>query len=258
MTAWRHAIVDSLDAAAAAAARAVVHTINTSTAPVDLALTGGGAGNLLTERLAASPDVDWSRVRLWYGDERWVPLDDDARNDRVAVLAQSTHPSFAQAQLNRVAGSDTSSTPEEAARAYADALSTSTGNLPGHVPSLDIVVLGVGPDGHVASIFPGHIPSDAAEDRTVIAVHHSPKPPPTRVSFSLATIRATRQVVLLAAGEEKADAVRRILAAETQRDGHAEQRAGNPGGELPKTAIELPAAWAQGRESTLLISTTLS
>ena len=97
--------------------------------------------------------------------------------------------------------------PEEGARRYAQALAE-------HVPStvLDVVVLGIGPDGHVASLFPGASTLDADERELCLGVHDSPKPPLERITLSLAVLRAARSCVVLATGASKADAVNAMLA----------------------------------------------
>ena len=104
----------------------------------------------------------------------------------------------------------------------------------GELPPLDIALLGVGPDGHVASVFPGH-PELEIEEATVVAVHDSPKPPPLRVSMTLPLIRTAAHVWFVVAGEDKAEAVGRLLA----------------GGPLEQT----PACGARGTVSTRLYGT---
>ncbi|MCD7101932.1 6-phosphogluconolactonase [Pseudoclavibacter sp. 13-3] len=206
----------------------------------NLALTGGTAGSAVTQSLAEHAEVDWSQVHLWYGDERWVTRGSAERNDVVALDARHRRAAFAEAELHRIAAADDGLTVEGAASAYAVDLAA---NVPvrdpqSALPALDLVLLGVGPDGHVASIFPDHqsaVAGSADSPASTIAVRSSPKPPPTRVSLTLSTIRAARHVVLIACGDEKRAAVRGIL------------------GDAP-----LPAALARGRRSTLLISTPQS
>ena len=186
-------------------------------------LTGGGAGTAMLAAVAEDPDfsrVDWSRVSIWWGDERFLPTGDPQRNDtgaREALLDRlpdlptaNVHPMPAGPDSEHTA--DPSGDVEAAAARYAEELSAaaadpvigSSGQLPG-IPHLDVVLLGVGPDGHVASLFPERPDPDPAA--TVIAVTGSPKPPPTRLSLTLRVINSADEVWLLATGAEKADAV---------------------------------------------------
>ena len=100
------------------------------------------------------------------------------------------------------------------------------------MPSFDVLMLGIGPEGHVASLFPGR--PELGDTRPVVAVRDSPKPPPTRLSLTLPSIQAAREVWILAAGEEKADAVALALT-----------------GDGPEGPV--PAAGARGRQRTLFL-----
>jgi 6-phosphogluconolactonase len=105
---------------------------------------------------------------------------------------------------------------DAAAAAYAKELAAAAADAPSPVPGVpyfDVLLLGVGPDGHVASLFPGH-PGFAVPEGTAIAVRESPKPPPTRVSLTLPALQAARQTWLLAGGSGKADAIARALGGE--------------------------------------------
>ncbi|SDY02411.1 6-phosphogluconolactonase [Modestobacter sp. DSM 44400] len=178
-------------------------------------LTGGGIGTAVLQRvaeLAAEPEhavVDWSGVDVWWGDERFVPVDDPERNelgakeallDRVVTDPERVHP-----MPSSDAGFDE---PEDAAAWYAEELAAAAGDG-GPLPRFDVLLLGMGPEGHVASIFPE---SPAARDeRPVVAVRNCPKPPPTRVSLGFPAITSAEEVWLLVSGEGKADAVARAL-----------------------------------------------
>ncbi|MEU5383427.1 6-phosphogluconolactonase [Kitasatospora cineracea] len=172
-----------------------------------LVLTGGRNGNALLAALAAHPArdaVDWAHVDLWWGDERYLPAGDPERNAvQAAAFLDAVRP--LGARVHEMPPADGSTPAEDAAEQYAAELAAAA--APGErLPLFDVLLLGVGPDAHVASLFPGH-PGVEQADGTVIAVHDSPKPPPTRLSLTLPALHHARQVWLLAAGPDKADAV---------------------------------------------------
>lgn len=173
-----------------------------------VALTGGSMGSAIIGALAASPLralVDWSRVDVWWGDERYLDAGDPDRNDTQNDDAGLTGLGLDDARIHRVAGPDASASAEASADAYAAALREhGTG-------AFDVVLLGVGPDGHVASLFPHH-PAQRIEDAIAVAVHDSPKPPPDRVSLTFECLNRTQEVWFLVAGDDKADAVAAALA----------------------------------------------
>ena len=150
-----------------------------------IALTGGGVGTKVLVDLNASPArdaVDWRRVEIFWGDERFVPADDPDRNEKQARDALLDHVPVDPARVHAMAPSDGEfgDDVDAAAAAYAALIDARDG--------LDVVMLGMGGEGHVASIFPE---SPAVYDtRPVVAVRNCPKPPPTRVSLTLPTIRA--------------------------------------------------------------------
>jgi 6-phosphogluconolactonase len=230
-----HATADLL--AKAAAARLVTRLVDAQAARgiASIVLTGGRVGGAVLRELRDNPArdaVDWSRVEMWWGDERWLPDGDAERNDKqarddllasIAVDPARVHP-FPAAD-GRYAGD-----PEAAAAAYAAELAAATRPEDhGPVPRFDVLMLGVGEEGHVASIFPE---SPAAyETRPVVAVRGSPKPPPTRLTLTFPAIAAATDVWLMAAGAEKAGAIALAL--------------GGAG------AIQVPAAGVHGRARTL-------
>jgi 6-phosphogluconolactonase len=168
-----------------------------------VALTGGSMGSALVAALAEHPQrqiVDWSRVHVWWGDERYLPAGDADRNDTQNDRAGLTRLGLLPEHVHRVAGPDTSRSAEAAAAAYEQALRDHGAGM------WDIALLGVGPDGHVASLFPGH-PAQLTDDVLAVAVHDSPKPPPDRVSITLTCLGNSRQVWFVVAGADKADAV---------------------------------------------------
>jgi 6-phosphogluconolactonase len=176
-------------------------------------LTGGGVGIAALSAVRRSPAhaaVDWRRVDVWWGDERFVAADDPERNDlqaRRALLDSldldpaRVHPMGA---LGGIDGDD----PDSAAARYADELRAAA--PPGfEVPPFDVLLLGMGPEGHTASIFPE---SPAAhDDRLVVGVHGCPKPPPTRVSLGFAALNRAREVWMVVAGVDKAAMVATAL-----------------------------------------------
>jgi 6-phosphogluconolactonase len=147
--------------------------------------------------------VDWRRVDIFWGDERFVAADDDERNEKQARQALLDHIDLDPARVHPMApsGGEFGDDVDAAAQAYASLLDGRDG--------FDVVMLGMGPEGHVASVFPE---SPAVyDDRTVVAVRNCPKPPPTRVSLTLPTIRSAAEVWLMVAGQAKAGAVAMAL-----------------------------------------------
>ena len=198
-----------------------------------LALTGGGTGIATLEALrrgAARLAVDWSRVDVWWSDERYLPSGDPERNETQARAALLDHVEVDPARVHPMPalGGPDGKDVDAAAQRYADELAAAAPHGRG-VPAFDVLLLGMGPEGHVGSIFPE---SPAAHDeRYVVGVHGCPKPPPTRISFGFPAITAAREVWLLVAGAEKAGAVAMALSG-----------AGR---------VAVPAAGAVGRTQTL-------
>lgn len=200
--------------ASAAAARLITRIVDVQAArgSASVVLTGGRNGNGLLAALAQSPArdaVDWARLDLWWGDERFLPEGDPERNVTQARAALLDAVPLDPARVHPMAPSDGphGSDVEAAAAAYATELAAAARPEDhGGVPAFDVLMLGVGPDTHVASLFPEH-PATRETVRTVVGVHGAPKPPPTRISLTFPAIRAAREVWLLAAGEDKAGAV---------------------------------------------------
>lgn len=177
-----------------------------------IVLTGGSMGGLALRSLPAAQGIDWSKVHFWWGDERFVASGDPDRNDVEADHAALDALPVPEENVHRVSGPDRVASAEESAAAYSDALRAPK---PGD-GVFDVVMLGMGPDGHVASLFPHH-PGQRADDAIAVAVHESPKPPPDRVSLTFECLNRSRQVWLLVAGAEKADAVAAAHAAGADR-----------------------------------------
>ena len=173
-----------------------------------IVLTGGGIGGATLRELAASPArdaIDWGRLDVWWGDERFLPAGHPDRNEtqaREALLSQVPLDSNRVHPMASTDGPDGDDMDAAASR-YADQLATAGAPF-------DVLLLGVGPDGHVASLFPGAPALD--EERTVLPVRGASPTTPARISLCMGTINTAREVWLLAAGEEKSAAVKAALA----------------------------------------------
>ena len=202
-------VFDDAAALAAAVASDFLEVVYSPPAgPVhEIALTGGTIAVEVHRAIAsqaAGSDMDWSRVQFWFGDERFVGRDSSDRNAvqaREAMLDQ-----LAGAIVHEIPSTDDVATAQEAADAYAATVrSEGTGGF-------TVAMFGLGPDGHVASLFPGHASLDVT-DAIAIAELDSPKPPSERVSLTFEALnRQTGQQWFLVSGEEKAEAVARALA----------------------------------------------
>lgn len=197
-----------------------------------ICLTGGTVGIGVLAAAGASPErdtVDWSSVHFWWGDERWVPADSDDRNDKQARSALLDRLSIAETNIHPFPASDGGLGLEEAAEAYERELAGCVSKKTG-LPRFDITFLGVGPDGHIASLFPDRAGIRETQ-RSVIAVRDSPKPPPERLSLTRPVINASARIWLVLAGTDKASALGLALAGASY--------------------TEVPAAGAKGRKRTV-------
>lgn len=173
-----------------------------------IGLTGGSIADALhreVARLADASGVDWGAVDFWFGDERFVPADSPDRNvgqARAAFLDQ-----VGASRVHAVPASDEVADVVAAAAAYAREVEEHRAG------GFDVLMLGVGPDGHVASLFPGH-PGLQVTGAITTAVRDSPKPPPERVTFTFEALARSRAVWFVVSGDGKADAVARALADE--------------------------------------------
>ena len=200
--------------AEAAAARLVTRIVDAQAARgrAHVVLTGGGVGTATLKALAGTPArdaVDWSAVDVWWGDERFLPEGHADRNVTQARAALLDHVPLDEAGVHPMpaSGGSWGEDVDAAATAYAEELARAAKpEERAGVPTFDVLMLGVGPDGHVASLFPEH-PALHETDRTVVGVRGAPKPPPVRISLTMPVIRTASEVWLLAAGAEKATAV---------------------------------------------------
>jgi 6-phosphogluconolactonase len=217
------------------AARMLVRLIDAQSArgTASIVLTGGGVATSVYQAMAGSPAlgaVDWSRVDVWWSDERFLPAGHPDRNEVQARAALLDAVPLDPSRVRPMPASDgpDGDDPEAAAASYADALADAASGS-AVLPHFDLLLLGVGEDGHCASVFPEH--PVAYEQRPVAAVRGAPKPPPVRITFTLPTLNTAEEVWFMAAGSAKAAAV-----------GMAISGAG---------AIQVPAAGVHGVSRTL-------
>jgi 6-phosphogluconolactonase len=203
--------------ARAVAARLIVKVIDAQAerGEAGVVLTGGGIATAVYQavhELPARDAVDWSRVDLWWGDERFLPDGHPERNETQARRALLDMLPLNPARVHPMPSSDgpDGADPEAAAVRYAAALATAARPGTATLPHFDVLLLGVGEDGHVASIFPEH--PVAYETRPVGAVRGSPKPPPVRLTLTRSAINSADEVWLIVSGTAKARAVGMALA----------------------------------------------
>ena len=174
-----------------------------------VALSGGSTPRALYERLAQSPlseSVDWATVHVFWGDERMVPPDDIESNYRIARETLLAHVPIPAANIYPVP--TIGGTAEAAARAYEETLIAAFGS---ELPRFDLILLGLGPDGHTAALFPGQPEAVRPSAALAAAVHNAPKPPPVRITCTYRLINAAANVLFLVAGTDKALALREVL-----------------------------------------------
>jgi 6-phosphogluconolactonase len=178
--------------------------------------------------------LDWSKVDVFWGDERFVPSDSPDRNDTPAEKLLFAAAPFSAATRYSMppAGGEYGDDLDAAASGYAATLHEARRpSDDGEVPSFDVALIGIGPDGHCCSLFPDH-PSARDLSAPVIPVRNSPKPPPLRMSLSFDALNTANEIWMVASGNGKADAVAAALAPDAERE-------------------HVPAAGARGRERTL-------
>jgi 6-phosphogluconolactonase len=213
-------LVSAIQAAVAARGRALI------------VLTGGGNGIGLLKYLGTpGQQIDWSKVHLFWGDERYVPEDDDERNEKQAREALLDHIDIPPSQVHPMAASDGGFGNDLAAAALAYEQLLAANAAPGEpAPNFDVHLLGMGPEGHINSLFPD-TRAVLETTRMVVPVGDSPKPPPQRITLTLPAIQRSREVWLMVSGAGKADAAAAAI-----------------GGAQP---VSVPAAGAIGLETTL-------
>lgn len=195
-----------------------------------IVLTGGGTGIGLLKRVGErSDEVDWEKVHLYWGDDRFVPADDDDRNEKQAREALLDYIDIPDVNVHAMPASDGEfgDDLDAAAEGYGQLLAA-TFDAP--EPEFDVHLLGMGGEGHINSLFP-NTAAVRETQRLVVGVSDSPKPPPRRITLTLNAVRRSREVWLVVSGAAKAEAVAAAL------------DSADP--------VDVPAAGAVGREATV-------
>lgn len=243
---------DSSLLAATVAARLITRLVDVQNerGSATVVLTGGSIGTAALAAVADSPAcsaVDWSRVDFWWGDERFLSASDPDRNAVQARSALLGKLGLAESQVHEFGSSDDFADQDAAAADYASRLQDAAdaeralagdgddGDRAGdrqdpRLPRFDVLLLGVGPDAHIASLFP-EMPGIRTKDQTVVGVAGAPKPPPLRISLTLEALNSAQEIWIAAGGQDKAGAVGLALAG-----------AGT---------VQVPASGARGQRKTL-------
>jgi 6-phosphogluconolactonase len=223
---------DALVAAAGERLISVVEAAVAARGKALVVLTGGGNGERLLKFLAGQAGrLDWAKVHLFWGDERYVAEDDDERNEKQARTALLDHIDIPARNVHAMPAADGEFGNDLAAAALAYEQILAANAEPGEpAPNFDVHLLGVGPEGHINSLFPD-TPAVRETTRLVVDVEDSPKPPPLRITLTLPALQRSREVWLLVSGADKAEAVAAAV-----------------GGADPTS---VPAAGAIGREHTV-------
>ena len=195
-------------------------------------LTGGTMGISILAAIrdsSARDSIDWKRVNVWWGDERWLTRDDSERNEKQAREALLDHVALEASRVHPFPAAGEGIELDDAAAAYAAELADHAPEG-SSLPVFDITFLGLGPDGHIASLFPNR-GGILEESLSVISVRNSPKPPPERLTLTLPAINSSLRVWVVVAGADKASALGLTLA--------------------DVSVHEVPSSGAQGRKRTL-------
>lgn len=196
-----------------------------------VAFSGGSLMDILSPSLGSNPlrdTVNWSSWHVFWVDERWVPWSSPESNyghvqrqffNRVAIPGEQIH------------AADVSLSPSETAKTYESILETVFQLKAGRVPRFDLMLLGVGADGHTASLFPGY-PALNENRRWVVPVEGAPKPPPVRITMTLPVINNARHVIFVAAGSGKANILSKVLNGNLQQPELPARRVNPSNGQL--------------------------
>ena len=229
---------DAEDLAVSTAARLTTTIVRAQSeyGSASVVLTGGRIAGQLMFALAdpvCADSIDWTRLDLWWGDERYLASADPERNDYLADTHLLSRVDINPTRVHRVLGPDSSPSAEAAAQQYATEVSTAVKQRSrvGR-PAFDVTLLSIGPDGHVASLFPEQ--PALSSDSYVLAIHSSPKPPPVRVTMGFMALNSSSEAWLLASGAEKSAVIDMML---TQGAG----------------PLQIPATGIMGQERTLLL-----
>lgn len=216
---------EELTSATAERLAAALASAQAANGTASVVLTGGRTGTAVLAALR-SATLDWPALDIYWGDERFLPAGDPERNETQARAALLNHVPVSPARVHAMApsGGEFGDDPDAAAEAYAVLLRD--------VSAFDVCLLGVGEEGHTASMFP-HSPAVREDALAVVGVRDCPKPPPTRVSMTLPTIRRAHEVWLMTTGAAKAEPVAAALAGASAED--------------------IPAAGARGQRDTLWV-----
>ncbi|MFF2633693.1 6-phosphogluconolactonase [Microbacterium sp. NPDC058021] len=200
-----------------------------------VSLTGGVMGGVVLRAIAEHPkrdEVDWSLVHFWWSDERFLPREDPDRNERVGRTTLFDHIDVPAENIHPIPASDAGIDMDAAAEAYERELARFADDESGNPwPSFQVTFLGVGADGHIASLFPDR-PEIQVTDRAVVPVRDSPKPPSDRITVTRPVINSAVRVWMVLAGADKAAALGLVLAGASYDS--------------------VPAAGAKGRKRTII------
>jgi 6-phosphogluconolactonase len=207
-------ILPDPEALAHRAAELVLHAAQATTGRFAIALAGGSTPRRMYELMARAPyrnNFPWHRTHVFFGDERFVPHMDERSNYRMAARALLSHAPIAEANVYPVPTSGVS--PADAARAYERTLQSFYGaeTLDPARPLFDVTLLGLGDNGHIASLFPG---TEALSEREHWVVAVTEKVPEPRITLTYPALEASRQVMFLVAGEEKRAIFARVMEGE--------------------------------------------
>jgi len=199
--------VDDLNDAALEVVREILAGSRGESGEIHLALAGGSTPRGLYQRLAEDDDIDWNGVHLWFGDERTVPHDHDDSNYKMAVESLIQHVPVPTERIHRMRGEDD---PVAAAEEYEARLQRHiSARLDGR-PVFDLILLGMGDDGHTASLFPG---TTALEERKrLVVANEVPQLSTTRITLTYPVLNAARTVLFLVSGASKAPALAAVVA----------------------------------------------